>query len=77
MSIYLIFRKLKTYKNIYILYIINEKRVVLKKLGQISYFIQDFSLFFLHINLFLFYKLLNNGCFISEYFFLFLQKLIN
>lgn len=77
MGVYLIFRKHKKFKTIFVLYLINEKRVVLKKLGNLSYILKDLNIFVLHINIYLFFFLLKNSCFISEKFFLFLKKVIN
>lgn len=77
MGLYLIFRKLKKKQNTYVLYLVNEKRVVLKKLGNLSYISKDINLFVLHINIFVFLYLLKNSCFLSEKFFLFLYNVIN
>lgn len=75
--LFLTFRILKKYKTTYILYLMNEKRVVLKKLGQLSFMLNDLSLYVLHFDLSLFFKLLQNVCFISESFFNFLLKIKN
>lgn len=75
--LFLAFRQMKKYKKTYILYLINEKRIVLKKLGQLNFILNDLSLYVLHINLFLFFKILQKSCFISECFFSFLFKIKN
>lgn len=77
MSLFLIFRKLKHYPNIYILYVMNEKRIVIKKLGQISFIYTNIRICLFSINMLELLKLFHVGIFCSENFFKILSFYVN